>query len=94
MQLKNDSLIIKVLKISYLIVAAFVGFKVGHALFSISSLPLLNDSFYITNYLTDIFSFILCITFASGVVYLAYLSINHLELTTLPKNFLLRVNPH
>ena len=56
MKLEFKDYLMSMLMIVYLIVAAFIGFKVGYALFSISSLPVENKLFYITNYLTDICS--------------------------------------
>jgi hypothetical protein len=90
MKLEFKGYLIRMLMIIYLIVAAFIGFKVGYALFSISSLPVQNKLFYITNYLTDILAVLLCIAFTAGVVYLAYISIHHFKFNYIAKTLLFK----
>ena len=65
--------------ISYLIVAAFIGFMIGYALFRIPSLPVQDKLFRITNYLTAIIIIILCLACTAGAVFLAYISIHHFK---------------
>jgi hypothetical protein len=82
MKLTFRDYIKSILVTGYLIGAAIIGFYIGYALFNISLLPDKNEMFRITNNLTVFLVFLICLVFTAGVVYLAYMSINHLSKIT------------
>jgi hypothetical protein len=64
----------RILLAGYLIGSALIGFSIGHFLFRIPSLNDPKGDFYITNTITDLLVYCLCIAFSGIIVYFAYVA--------------------